>query len=369
MVLVNKENNMINFTVGPVMSGEEVLAVSGQSSPYFRTKEFSDIMLQNENIMLKFLHAPKNSRCVFLTSSGTGAMESCVMNILNKDDKVIVVNGGTFGQRFAELCELHSLIYTEIKCKFGEQIRKEQLDELDGKGYTALLVNMHETSSGVLYNMNMLSEFCKKNDICLIVDAISAFIADELDMEKLGAAAVITGSQKALAVHPGVSIIALSESAINRVESNTEKCLYLSLKEALKNMERGQTPFTPAVTILLQINARLVSMLNNGGIDSERQKIRGLALYFRNHIKEFPFEYVVENDIDQSNAITSLRTTKKNAVRIFEELKDNYGIWICPNGGIYKDDIFRVGHIGNLNEQDYDRLFAALTDLKIKGII
>ena len=91
---------MLNFTVGPVMSDPEIIEVANHSAPYFRTPEFSKIMLQNEKIMLEFLNAPINSRCVFFTTSGTGAMESCVMNILNKQDKVIVINGGSFGQRF-----------------------------------------------------------------------------------------------------------------------------------------------------------------------------------------------------------------------------------------------------------------------------
>lgn len=90
---------MLNFTVGPVVSCPEVLKIASMSAPYFRTSEFSDIMFQNEKLILKFLNAPDDSRCVFLTTSGTGAMESCVMNILNNQDKVIVINGGSFGQR------------------------------------------------------------------------------------------------------------------------------------------------------------------------------------------------------------------------------------------------------------------------------
>ena len=256
---------MLNFTIGPVMSSDEVLEVASHSTPYFRTPEFSEVMLENERLMLKFLHAPKNSRCVFLTASGTGAMESLVMNVLNPKDKVIVINGGSFGGRFVQLCRLHHREMTEVKLDFGTKLTRGHLDKLSGCGYTALLVNMHETSSGVLYDMPMISEFCRENNILLLVDAISAFIADELDMEGLGAAAVITGSQKALAVQPGISVVALSPEALKRVEENEEVCMYLSLKEALKNQERGQTPFTPAVTTLLQINTRLNDIDATGG--------------------------------------------------------------------------------------------------------
>lgn len=263
---------MLNFTVGPVMCSDEVRAIGGEQVPYFRTPEFSAVMFENERLMLEFLNAPQGSRCVFLTSSGTGAMESCVMNILNDGDKVIVINGGSFGQRFADLCRLHERNFTEIKLEFGKQLRRELLYEYAGKGYTALLVNMHETSSGMLYDMPIISQFCHENRILLIIDAISAFLADELDMSSFGATAVITGSQKALAVQPGVSVIALSPEALARVESNKERCMYLSLKEALKNGERGQTPYTPAVLTLLQINTRLRSIFERGGY-CQREKL------------------------------------------------------------------------------------------------
>lgn len=255
---------MLNFTVGAVMSDPDVIEVANQSTPYFRTLEFSKVMLENEDMLLELLHAPAGSRCVFLTTSGTGAMESMVMNILNEQDKVIVINGGSFGYRFVELLELHNRYFTEVKCAFGKQLRRDQLDGLED--HTVLLINMHETSSGTLYDMKMVADFCCKNNIMLLVDAISFFIADELDMAELGAAAVITGSQKALAVQPGVAVMALTPAAIWRVEENRESCLYLSLKQALKDGQRGQTPFTPAVTTLLQIHTRLNKIIDRGGI-------------------------------------------------------------------------------------------------------
>ena len=122
---------MLNFTVGPVMSDSEITEVANHSAPYFRTPEFSKVMYENEQMILKMLHAPENSRCVFLTSSGTGAMESIVMNVLNDQDKAIIVNGGSFGQRFVELASLHGRRFTEVKCEFGKQLTKKQLEGLE----------------------------------------------------------------------------------------------------------------------------------------------------------------------------------------------------------------------------------------------
>ena len=356
---------MLNFTIGPVMSSDDIIEVANHSTPYFRTPEFSTIMKENEAIMLELFKAPINSRCIFLTASGTGAMESVVMNVLNSKDEVLVINGGSFGQRFADLCNLHNRKATEIKLPFGHQLSKEQLNKYSNMGYTALLVNMHETSSGVLYDIKMISDFCKQNRIMLIIDAISSFIADELDMSELGAAVVITGSQKALAVQPGVSIVALSPQALQRIENNKEVCMYLSMKEALVNGERGQTPYTPAVTILLQINKRLRDIKENGGIIYEREQVRSIAQQFRDGIKDLPLEVVPES---QSNAVTCLRTRNESALDIFRILKDEYNIWICPNGGEIGKRVFRVGHIGHITKQDNNELIDAMHKLYDRGV-
>ena len=354
---------MLNFTVGPVMSDPEVLGVASHSTPYFRTPEFSEVMLQNERFILDFLNAPEGSHVAFLTTSGTGAMESCVMNILNEQDKVIVIDGGSFGHRFVELVELHRLNHTVVHCDFGKQVTAEQLESL--KDHTVLLVNMNETSSGTIYDMRLISSFCKENDILLIVDAISAFLSDGVDMGKLGAAAVITGSQKALAVQPGVAVIALAPEALNRIEKNPEKCMYLSLKQALKNMERGQTPFTPAVTTLLQINKRLTSISNVGGVQAEYNKIYSLAADFRKGIKDLPLELVSESP---ANAVTALRTKNNSAKEIIRILKDEYHIWACPNGGEIGESVFRIGHIGYITKEQNEKLINALHDIHNMGV-
>ncbi len=354
---------MLNFTVGPVMSDEDVLEVAHVSTPYFRTPEFSELMLENERMFLALLHAPADSRAVFLTASGTGAMESCVMNLLNDKDRVIVVNGGSFGRRFVDLCALHGRDYTEVRCDFGRALRREQLTGLEDR--TALLINMNETSSGVLYDMDMVAGFCRENGIFLIVDAISAFLADELDMAALGAGAVLTGSQKALAVQPGVSLIALSPEAVRRAEENPEVCLYLSLRQALKNAERGQTPFTPAVTTLLQIHTRL-SDITARGAEAERARIAAVAAAFRAGIADLPLAMISEAP---SNAVTSLHPLYVPASAIVRILKDEYGIWACPNGGALMDEVFRIGHIGHIRPEDLRSLLDALHDMNNRGLL
>lgn len=359
---------MINFTVGPVQSSESVLAIGAEQVPYFRTSEFSEVMLENERLIKKFAHTTDDSRVVFMTCSGSGGMETAIMNTLSKRDKALVVNGGSFGERFAELLKLHEIPYAEIKVEHGKALKPEHLKQYEGQGYTAFLLQKHETSTGVHFDMDLVSDFCKRNHCFLIVDTISSFLADSFDMAALEAGVMITGSQKALACPPGIAVMALAPSALKRIEETKCCCQYLDLKLALKNQERGQTPWTPAVGVLRQINTRLKEIDAAGGAETEVNRTAKLATYFRNKLKEYklPFEIVSES---LSNAVTPLHPTTQSAFDIFLKLKDEYGIWICPNGGDMKDTIFRVGHIGCLKEADYDILIDVFIDLRKKKFI
>lgn len=357
---------MLNFTVGPVMSSDMVCAIGQEQVPYFRTSEFSQLMLECESILTRFAGAPTGSRSLFITGSGTASMEAVVMNVFTQQDKVLVVNGGSFGHRFVELCHIHDVPCTSIDLEFGQPLTMSNLAPYEGQGYTGFLINMHETSTGVLYDMKLVSNFCKRNGLFLVVDAISAFLADSFDMQELDAQVMITGSQKALACPPGISIIVLSPEAVQRVNLAHVNSMYFDLSNALKNGERGQTPFTPAVGIIRQIHARLREIESNGGVDAEVNRTAALARDFRNKIAGLPFEQFTQSP---SNAVTSLHPLNASAHQIFLTLKDEYGIWICPNGGDLKDRVFRVGHIGHLTPEDNTTLVDAMKDMQQRGLI
>ena len=142
------------FTVGPVEMYPFTLKTAAGQIPYFRTKEFSAMML--EELLKKQMHAPDTSRLVFLTASGTGAMEATVFNLFNKDDRLLIIDGGSFGHRFAQICELHGIPHDVLTLSFGESLTSERLEEYSGTAYTGLLVNIHETSTGQLYDINTL---------------------------------------------------------------------------------------------------------------------------------------------------------------------------------------------------------------------
>lgn len=361
---------MINFTIGPVQTDAETQKIGAEQIPYFRTPEFSEIMKENEKLMCQLFDAPENSRVVFMTGSGTASMEGGVMNFFSGNDKVLVVNGGSFGHRFVELCQIHEIPFTEIHLEYGQPLSPDILKEFENKGFTGMMLQLCETSTGILYDMNMVGDFCKRNGIFLFVDAVSGFLADHFSMSKMHVNAAITGSQKALSLPPSMSFTVLDTEAQRRCAANKVKSMYFNYADYLRNGERGQTPFTPAVATLLQLNEKLNRIVRNGGTQYANKLIRQRAEYFRARIKHLPFRVFTPENAT-SNCVTALSPVGESvsAYRIFEIIKDEYGIWVCPNGGDLAEKVLRVGHIGNITEQEIDSLIAAFDDLLKRKII
>lgn len=356
---------MINFAVGPVPAEKEVLAIGGNDVPYFRTPNFSEIMKQNESMILELAHAPEQSRAVFCTSSGTGAMEAVVMGTLDPEkDRALVVDGGSFGHRFRMLLEHHGIKHDAIELEYGTALTSEDLKPFASSGYTAFLVNLGETSQGVLYDAELIAEFCKQEGLYLIVDGISSFLADPFDMERMGADILITDAQKALACPPGIAPILMSSAAIDRASSIEQPCMYFDLKDMLRNQDRGQTPFTPAVGILLQIHKRLSMLIESGGADAEVLRCAGIARDFRFKLEAAGLPLSIRYE-SPSNAVTFVETQGVSAKMICDKLRDEYGIWVCPNGGPAAETSFRVGHLGNHTSAENTLLVAAMKDVLV----
>ncbi len=357
---------MINFAVGPVMMEDEILKIGSNQIPYFRTEEFSNIILENEKLLKEIINAPCLSRVIFLTGSGTAAMESVIINVFNREDKILVVNGGSFGERFKKICDIYNFNFDEIKLDYFEPLTKKHLQKYNGKGYSGFLINVHETSTGVLYDMEIVREFCKANNILLVVDAISSFLSDPFDMSHNNSNITILSSQKAISLPPGMSYIVIDLKAQDNIKKNNVKSLYFNLIDYLNDGERGQTPYTPAVNNLIQLNKKLHMIINNG-IDSEIKKVENLASDFRKKIKDFPFIIPSKN---LSNTLTPLQPIgEASAYQIYIYLKNNYDIFVAPNGGDLKEKLFRVGHIGALKVEDNDAIIEAFDHMRKDGIL
>lgn len=348
------------FTVGPVEMYPESLRIGGEQPPYFRTNEFSRVILDCEAIMCDLAGAPLGTRMILLTSSGTGAMEAAVINAVGPEDRVFIIVGGTFGRRFCEICEDNGISYDSICLEPGRSLSPEQIESLELDNYRALLVNAHETSTGVLYDLQRLGEACRKTGTLFIVDAISCFLCDQIDMAGMGIDIFLTSSQKALALAPGLSIVLLGPRVIEVVKEKRVRSHYFAFSRYLTDAARGQTPFTPAVSVILQLHERLNSIKEFGASELTRT-CASLASHFRSSIQDIPFRVFPDCP---SNALTALTPTNGlSAYEIFSKLKTAYGLVVTPNGGKLKNKIFRVGHMGNLAISDLNTLTDALREI------
>ena len=349
---INKNTKL--FTVGPAQMYPSTLTVRNHVVPYFRTSEFSDMMLENKQWLLELVDADKECEVVFLTASGSGAMEAAVINCFDENDKLLVISGGTFGERFEKICKIHKIPFDVIKLGQDETLSEIHLSTYEGKDYTGLLVNLHETYTGQLYDIELIHDFCERNKLYLIVDAISTFLCDEYHMEKYNIDVTIISSQKGLCLAPGLSMVILSRKIIKeKVSGNHIKSLYFDFNEYLLNIKRGQTPFTPCVGELFELNDMLHHIVERGGAKARVEEVKERCEYFRKNIKELPVHYP---SFPLSNAITPVRFDKDIAMDFFMYLKDEKNIMVNPVGGELGKCSIRVAHIGNLELEDYDIL-------------
>lgn len=348
------------FTVGPVEMFERTLDVRSKQLPYFRTDAFSDVMLEIQTRLLRVLGTQESSKCAIITGSGSAAMEAVVSNSFDKQDKLLVINGGSFGQRFVQLCEIYQIPYDEIKLNYDEALTQTHLDAYQNNEYSAMLVNIHETSTGQLYDIKMLSAFCKAKGMKLVVDAISSFLSDPLHMDKDGIDCVIISSQKALSLAPGLSMVVMNEAFyLDNVKEKPMINLYLNLNEHINNMERGQTPNTPAVGICFEL-LDMLRYVEEKSVDTIIEKTHARAVRFREMIQPLGLHIP---KFHLSNTLTPIVFENGKARAVYEYLRDHYDIYVTPNGGDLATKIIRVGHIGNMKDEYYDDLVEKMKEV------
>ena len=352
-----KYENYKLFTIGPVQMYDRTLKVRNMGVPYFRTPEFSALMKENAALMKKFMGADENDEVLFLTASGSGAMEATVINCFDANDKLLVISGGTFGERFEKICRIHNIPYEPLKLGSDETLTAAHFAPFENRGFTGLLVNLDETYTGQLYDIHMIHQFCKRNSLYLIVDAISAFLCDPYHAKECGADATIVSSQKGLCLAPGLSMIHLSRRIVEeKVLKSNVQSLYFNFKDYLLNMQRGQTPFTPAVGVCFELNDML-HCIDEQGLENRLAEVKTRCSYFRNQIKDLPISIP---SYPLSNAITPIRFEKEIAMDFFAYLKDEKKMMVNPVGGELGKRSIRVAHIGELSLKDYDDLIAEI---------
>lgn len=281
-------------------------------------------------------------------------MDAVVQNYAAALGKAFIIDGGSFGHRWVELCLYHNVEHEALVVPFAHDIDYALLEQrVAASGARVFLCQHHETSSGQLFDLRQISAICQKYGLSLVVDVISSFLAEELSMDDLHIDIAITSTQKGLNLPPGVALVFLSKEAL-QVEFQHNN-YYCDFQDNLKNMERGQTPFSPATTIFMQIHER---MKRNTAIGLSHlvTDTRRKALYFRQKCQEYGWEIPAEVP---ANAITGF-FVHRNGDILFRELQQK-GIYVMPSG---KHNFFRVSHMGIQDEKDLDILADAICEIE-----
>ena len=344
------------FTVGPVEIEEEVLKIGARQPLYFRDEEFSIILREVTQGILDICNAPASSSAAILTSSGTAAMEAAVINLFNKKSKVLVVNSGSFSDLFIRMCRTHHIPYEDIQLTPGTSLTPEHLAPYANQSFDGLLMNVHETSTGQLHDVGMAGRFCKANGMMLICDAISAILADTVDMTDMHIDVAIFSSNKGLALPPGLGFVVLTEQARSRMCAPTS--LYLDLNTYLINAPRGHTPYTSAVSVIMMLQERLRIVRRSGGPSGVIAQVAELGADFRHKARRAGISFFPETP---SNALTAIRVAKGESARLYREIRDEFGYYINPSTFRFEPEIVKVGHLGALTCHDNSLLVDALT--------
>ena len=311
---------------------------------YMRTDEFSAMTKESEKILLDLIHC-KNGRTIIYTGSGTGAMSAVVENYCADGKRAFVIDGGSFGHRWYQLCNYYNVPAYDYIVPFAKDIDYEDLEKkVADEKPDIFLCQHHETSSGQLFNLEKISSICQKYSVSLVVDAISSFLAEELDMDKLGIDICITSTQKGLNIPPGLSVLFFS----NRLDGYkfSHNGYYWDFDENFSNLRRGQTPFSPATILFLQLNARLRQIAAEGGEKKNIMDVSHRAKVFRELCMKYGWTIPADNP---SNAITGFQTKDDASRRIFKELMEKHDTFIMP-GSI--PGFYRVSHMGLQSDAD-----------------
>ena len=343
---------------GPVAVAPHILSRMSEPIIHHRSPQFSAFLAKVRGD-LKYLFQTENDVIIF-ASSGTGGMEAAVVNLLSQGDTAIVVRAGKFGERWTELCETYGVKAINIDVPWGEAVDpahvKNALDaNPDAK---AVFMQAHETSTGAKQPVREIGALLKdRPETVLAVDAITALGVYELKTDEWGIDVVITGSQKALALPPGLAMVSVSEKAMGLVRrSNLPKYYFNFLKEK-KAISKDTTAFTPAVSLIIGLGAVL---------DEIREE--GLNAVFRRHARlaEGTRAGVLVMGLElysraPSEAVTVIKTPGGiDGQAIVKKLREEYGITIAGGQGQAKGHIIRISHMGHLSEWDMIIALAAI---------
>ena len=337
------------FTPGPTPIPPEALLAMAQPIDYHRSNATAALI---KDVLEKLKHVFQTENDVlFLTSSGTGAMEGAVVNLLSRGDKAIVIRSGKFGERWGEICNAYGVEVIPIDVTWGNSVEPHIVESVlaEHADVKAVFATLCETSTGVLHDIEALARLTRIRPTLLVVDAVSALGADDLQMDNWGVDVVVSCSQKGLMTPPGLAFAALNQRAWNAVELSDLPKYYLDFRKAYESGLEGSVPYTPAVTLLTALQHALNSICAEG-IQNTIARHNGLALATRSAIKALGLPLFAASP---ANTLTSIRLPEDvDGKALINLMRDKYGITYAGGQSQLSGKIVRIAHLGWMNEND-----------------
>ena len=342
---------------GPTPVPENVLAAAAEPIIHHRTSEFSEIFMEVVE-GLKYVFGTKEDVFI-LTSSGSGAMETAVINTLSAGDKTISICGGKFGERWGKICGAYGVEVKEIALEWGELYAKEQLaEELKANPETKVVFStLSETSSGTVYDIQGYGEVVAQTDAILVVDGISGLGATPCPMDDWKVDVFVAGSQKSFMIPPGLAYIAFSQKAWNLVEQSTLPKFYFNAQAYKKSLGKKTTPYTPAVSLVIQ-QKKALDIIKSEGLEKLFEHHRILGDATRAGIKALGMELLSKYP---GNILTAVKVpTGIDGVQLVKTMQGKYMAYIAGGQDPYKGKIFRIAHLGYMGGFDVITALSAL---------
>lgn len=341
------------FTPGPTQVHPDVLKATIAFDTYHRSQDFRAFHTQLNSKLKNIFQTSENLN--ILTTSGTGALETAVINFCRPGDNILFINQGRFGARWGAICKAHGLNAVELHIDYGKCAVIADLDNVNFSNISVVLLTHTETSTATLTDIKTLTEYINnKCNALVIVDAVTSVGAIEFRMDDWNIDVAVSASQKGLMTQPGVAIIAYSDNAKAIMMDNPMPRYYFDLRKELKSVEEdGFTMWTPAVGLFYGTD-KACDIILNEGLENKWRKTHEMAEYFRNSSIENGFGLFSSNPSDSLTAITMPAGIPSG--KLIRAMKDKYGVHIANGQAEMKDKIARFSHMGDLELSDFKEL-------------
>jgi aspartate aminotransferase-like enzyme len=343
---------------GPTPVPSRVRLAMAQPMFHHRTPQFSALFGEVRKQLQELFQTEQD--VLMLASSGTGAMEASVNNCFAPGDEIIFVNGGKFGERWGKLATTFGLKPIEIRVEWGRAVRPDQIEQAlkehpDAKG---VLLQASETSTAAVHPIDQIAAITRKTNALLVVDGITAVGVYSIPMDKWGIDVLITGSQKALMLPPGLALLALSARAWERVAQTKQPRFYFDLPRERTNQEKNTTAWTPAISLVIGLKEAL-TMMQEEGWDNVYTRHERLARATRAAGAALGMRLVAPDN--PSPAVTGLYTPEGvDGGKLFSYLRDKMKVVFAGGQDQLKGKIIRIAHLGYIGAFDTITAVAAL---------